>query len=171
MPKLNYVKLAISRIKCQIECSLVVLAAISWKLFGPHSFFCLVLYCRRLPSEISVLVSKQSFFGRCLTNEITTGTIESGPCPYIAHYNTTYVYSMCYIRLPMNVSLFTELMCGPLNREGEVCGKCRDGYGIALYSYTLECSKCWGHGYGWILYWALELFPITVMYLVVVISM
>ena len=112
---------------------------------------------------------KTVFFGRCLTNEITTGTIESGPCPYIAHYNTTYVYSMYYIRLPMNVSLFTELMCGPLNREGEVCGKCRDGYGIALYSYTLECSKCWGHGYGWILYWALELFPITVMYLVVVI--
>ena len=112
---------------------------------------------------------KTVYFGRCLTHEITTGITESGPCPYIAHYNTTYVYSMYYIRLPMNVSLFTELMCGPLNREGEVCGKCKDGYGIALYSYTLECSKCWGHGYGWVLYWALELFPITVMYLLVVI--
>ena len=60
-------------------------------------------------------------------------------------------------------------MCGPLNREGTLCGKCEDGYGIALYSYTLECSKCWGHGYGWVLYYLLELFPITVMYFLVVI--
>ena len=60
-------------------------------------------------------------------------------------------------------------MCGPLNREGPLCGKCKDGYGIALYSYTLECSKCWGHGYGWVLYYFLELFPITVMYFPVVI--
>ena len=60
-------------------------------------------------------------------------------------------------------------MCGPLNREGALCEKCKDGYGIALYSYTLECSKCWGHGYGWVLYYFLELFPITVMYVLVVI--
>ena len=60
-------------------------------------------------------------------------------------------------------------MCGPLNREGELCGRCKDGYGIALYSYTLECSKCWGHGCGWLLYYFLELFPITVMYFLVVI--
>ena len=60
-------------------------------------------------------------------------------------------------------------MCGPLNREGALCGRCKDGYGIALYSYTLQCSKCWGHGYGWVLYYFLELFPITVMYFLVVI--
>ena len=60
-------------------------------------------------------------------------------------------------------------MCGPLNREGPLCGKCKDGYGIALYSHTLKCSKCWGHGYGWLLYYFLELFPITVIYFLVVI--
>ena len=71
--------------------------------------------------------------------------------------------------MPSNVSLLNKFMCGPLNREGELCGKCKDGYGIALYSYTLKCSKCWGHGYGWALYYFLELFPITVMYFLVVI--
>ena len=60
-------------------------------------------------------------------------------------------------------------MGGPLNREGPLCEKCKDSYGIALHSYTLECSKCWGHGYAWTLYYFLELFPITVMYLLVVI--
>ena len=108
--------------------------------------------------------------GYCMTYNSTTGITEYGPCPYIAHYNiTTSVDRVFYIQLPSNVSLLNEFMCGPLNREGELCGKCKDGYGIALYSYTLECSKCWRHGYGWVLYYFLELFPITVMYLLVVI--
>ena len=110
-------------------------------------------------------------FGYCMTyNNSTSKTTEYGPCPCIAQYNnTTNVERVWYIQLPSNVSLLNEFMCGPLNREGELCGKCKNGYGIALYSYTLECSKCWGHGYGWVLCFFLELFPITVMYLLVVI--
>ena len=105
-------------------------------------------------------------FGICMTYNSAVEMTEFGRCPYIAHYNTTYDGRDLYIQLPDNVSLLNEFMCGPLNREGTLCGKCKDGYGIALYSYTLECSKCWGHGYGWVLYYVLELFP---MYLMVVI--
>ena len=109
-------------------------------------------------------------FGFCMTYNSTTGATEFGACPYIPHYNTTtHVDDLFYTRLPSNVSSLNEFMCGPLNREGPLCGKCKDGYGIALYSYTLECSKCWGHGYEWALYYFLELFPITVMYFLVVI--
>ena len=108
-------------------------------------------------------------FGNCMTYNSSTEVIEYGPCPYIARYNTTTVERELDIQLPVNVSLLNEFMCGPLNREGELCGKCKEGYGTALYSYTLECSKCWGHGYGWALYFFLELFPITVMYFLVVI--
>ena len=108
-------------------------------------------------------------FGSCLTYDSTTERTDYGACPYITHYNNTSAGHMFYIELPVNVSLLNEFMCGPLNREGSLCEKCRNGYGIALYSYTLECSKCWGHGYGWVLYYFLELFPITVMYILVVI--
>ena len=105
-----------------------------------------------------------------MTTNNATGATEFGPCPYITRYNTiTNVDHVFYIQIPSNVFLLNEFMCGPLNREGEMCGKCKEGYGIALYSYTLECSKCWGHGYGWVLYWALELLPITVMYFLMVI--
>ena len=113
--------------------------------------------------------------GDCVTynNKTKFGEYYYGPCPYIRHYNTTTITTnlndFLYIQLPSNVSLLNEFMCGPLNREGELCEKCKDGYGIALYSYTLKCSKCWGHGYGWLLYYFLELFPITVMYFLVVI--
>ena len=110
------------------------------------------------------------YLGYCMTCNNATGATEFGPCPYVTRYNTTTnVDHAFYIQLPSNVSSLNEFMCGPLNREGELCGKCKDGYGIALYSYTLECSKCWGHGYGWVLYYFLELFPITVMYCLVVI--
>ena len=38
------------------------------------------------------------------------------------------------------------------------------------YTHTpWNAVKCWGHGYGWALYYFLELFPITVMYFLVVI--
>ena len=105
-----------------------------------------------------------------MTYNNATKTTEYGPCPYIAQYKmiTSVDYVLC-IQLPSNVSLLNEFMCGPLNREGELCGWCKDGYGIALYSYTQECSKCWGHGSGWVLYWTLELLPITVLYVLVVI--
>ena len=108
-------------------------------------------------------------FGFCMTYSNKTGATEFGACPYIAHYNSTHFGGIFFIQMPSNVSLLNESMCGPLNREGELCGKCKDGYGTTLYSYTLGCSKCWGHGYGWVLYYFLELFPITVMYFLVVI--
>ena len=118
----------------------------------------------------AVLCTRLLRLGNCLTYNTLTETTEYGPCPYITHYNnTTSLDGTFYIQLPSNVSLLNEFMCGPLNREGPLCGKCKHGYGIALYSYTLECSKCWGHGYGWVLYYFLELFPITVMYFLVVI--
>ena len=107
--------------------------------------------------------------GFCMTYNYTTETAEYGPYPYITHYKTVSVDYVLYIQLPQNVSLLNEFMCGPLNREGELCGKCKEGYGTALYSYTLEYSKCWEHSYGWVLYFFLELFPITVLYFLVVI--
>ena len=105
--------------------------------------------------------------GYCMTYNSENGVTAVRPCPFIGHYNTTSVDYVFYIQLSSNVPNIS--MCGPLNREGPLCGKCKDGYGIALYSYTLECSKCWGHGYGWVLYFFLELFPITVLYFLVVI--
>ena len=121
---------------------------------------------RQAECGLNFTLLKLSF---CMTYNCETNITGLGPCPYIRQYNTTRYHDQLYIRLPDNVSSLTEFMCGPLNREGELCGKCKDGYGIALYSYTLECSKCWGHGYGWVLYYFLELFPITVMYFLVVI--
>ena len=60
-------------------------------------------------------------------------------------------------------------MCGSLHRTGLLCGECEEGFGPALYSYTLECKKCWGHGAGWLLYITLTVIPTTVLYIIVVV--
>ena len=106
-------------------------------------------------NEVGVILCRSDFpllhLGFCMTYNSSSGTTECGPCPYVGHYfNITAVEVIFYLQLPSNVSLVNEFMCGPLNREGLLCGRCKDGYGTALYSYTLECSKCWGHGYEWV---------------------
>ena len=98
-------------------------------------------------------------FGLCMTYDNATGATEYGPCPDIANYNTN---SANYVFLFSCQAMCLYLMSSSaLNWEGQLCEKCKYGYDIALYSYTMECSKCWGHGYGWVLYYFLEFFPIT----------
>ena len=123
-----------------------------------------------LGAEINCLAGSTLLqIGFCMTYNSTTKATRYGPCPYIMHLSVTSRDFLLYYRLPDNVSLLNEFMCGSLNREGSLCSRCKDGHGIALYSYTLECTKCWGRGYGWVLYYFLELFPVTVLYFLVVI--
>ena len=73
------------------------------------------------------------------------------------------------IVLPSNVSDLNDFMCGHFNREGQLCGDCKKGYGPALFIFTnYECAKCSTKNYGWALYLLLEFLPITVFYLVIV---
>ena len=142
----------------------------SWFISQAYNSSSAICYCNNSLTGVKCFPILQ--FGFCVTYNSSTEIVELGPCPYVSRYNTTSTtiidYKVFYI-LPDNASLLNKFMCGPLNREGPLCGKCKDKYAVALYSYTLECSKCWGHGYGWALYYFLELFPTTVMYFLVVI--
>ena len=70
--------------------------------------------------------------------------------------------------LPSNVSELNNFMCGYFNREGQLCGACKKGYGPALLTYDLQCAKCSSQNYGWALYLLIGFLPITVFYLVIV---
>ena len=59
-------------------------------------------------------------------------------------------------------------MCGPFNRQGRVCGRCRSGYGPTVLSTHLNCYRCSGSYHGWGLYLFLELFPATLLFLLIV---
>ena len=74
----------------------------------------------------------------CVTHSSITNESVAGHCPYscIAHLREQ-VY-----QLPMNRDNFTALTCGVWKREGPLCSKCIQGYGIPLYSYDLKCVNC-----------------------------
>ena len=85
--------------------------------------------------------------GVCMTYNNKTNETEVGPCPYISQHSdlsSSNLYN--YFRLPSYTSNLTNFMCGSLHRKGQLCGECEDDFGPAIYSYTLECTECWGHG-------------------------
>ena len=106
--------------------------------------------------------------GNCMTYSRVTEDTEIGQCPYISQQFNPKRDNF-YLPLPNHTSNLTRFMCGSLHRQGLLCGECEDNFGPALYSYTLECKKCWGHGAGWLLYITLTVLPTTVLYIIVVV--
>ena len=108
-----------------------------------------------------------SRIGFCMTYNNITKDTEFGMCPYI--FQRIILSSVpFFFRLPNTTSSLTSFMCGSLHRKGLLCGECEDGFGPALHSNTLECKRCWGHGFGWLLYISLTFLPTTVLYFILV---
>ena len=103
--------------------------------------------------------------GYCITHDHTHHITYTARCPYglTIHSNQDY-----YTVLPHNVSKLNSAMCDPLHRQGRVCGRCKPGYGPAVFSVNLKCYRCSGSYHGWGLYLFLELFPVTLLFLLIV---
>ena len=98
--------------------------------FIPDNRSCTGCSCYDSYREVKCNVNVTLLYpGYCMTYNSTNEITEYGPCPYIGHYNTTIIlHGFFYVQLPNNVSFLKEFMCGPLNREGPLCGK--QGFGI-----------------------------------------
>ena len=112
--------------------------------------------------------------GYCATFDDHTGIFFLVLCPYFQSggFNmTNFDQHLWYIQLPQNASDLNDYLCGAMNRRGRVCSQCKDGFGPAVMSvgFQIQCSKCIGAWYGIPLYLFLELFPITIFYLILVI--
>ena len=58
-----------------------------------------------------------------------------------------------------------SVFCQEWNREGLMCGRCIENYGVPLYSYQLKCVKCSNDRVGWVKYVAISYIPLTVFYI------
>ncbi len=114
------------------------------------------LKCDQLSKNISI------FGGFCLTIS-DDGTERFGDCPYNAN-----ALLLTFFTLPQNVSQLNEVMCGPLNRTGELCSQCQQGLGPAVFSYYRECKECLDYPYGWILFFVRLFVPLTLFCIVVI---
>ena len=83
----------------------------------------------------------------CMTHFISSNLIVGGLCPYfptnLSWCSATAPISS-YYSFPARLSLteLTNFTCGRYNREGLLCGKCKPGYGPAVYAFSLMCAMC-----------------------------
>ena len=100
----------------------------------------------------------------CMTYNESTGPVV-GICFYNCVHNV--LKGDLYHLLPSDV---TELnnMCGYFNREGQLCGKCKENYSIPVYSYDLNCVQCPNSPFNWIKYILAAFLPLTVFFVLMV---
>ena len=73
-----------------------------------------------------------------------------------------------YFPLPCNISDLNEFMCAGLNREGQLCGRCKKGFAPPVYSYSLSCVKCTNYRFNWLKYLLVSLGPLTLFSIFVI---
>ena len=62
-----------------------------------------------------------------------------------------------------------ETMCGPLNRTGLLCSKCKDGLGPPVLHYKSKCLKCLNSKYGWLVYILAAFGPTTAFCILIIV--
>ena len=104
----------------------------------------------------------------CVTNNEDEDIIEVGNCVYNCNNIKSDLSNSAYHVLPKSVSKLNEVMCGKFNRNGTLCGKCRDGFSPLAYSFNMTCVKCPNGRSNWWKYVLSAFLPLTVFYFIVV---
>ena len=81
-------------------------------------------------------------FGYCATYDKGTRVLSIAKCPYTITQLVGYNVTIGYVQLPSNITELSNYMCGPLNRKGNVCSECKDGFGPTVTSFRIQCSNC-----------------------------
>ena len=76
----------------------------------------------------------------CVTTAEQEGQYYVGGCPF-AHTAMNHTNRMLS-ELPSDPDQLNDVMCGPYNRRGLLCGQCISGYGPAVNQFNLKCANC-----------------------------
>ena len=80
------------------------------------------------------------------------------------------LYSVSFRELPDTLSELEDYFCGSSNRQGKLCGECRAGCGVSIYTYYgLPCA-CPCHSYGIALFLLLEITFSTIFYMLLLLT-
>ena len=122
-----------------------------------------ILYCNK-KGNLSVL---DNF---CVTFNANQNLTEVGNCVYnFEILEKSDVSNVIYKILPKNPSELNEIMCGnQFNRNGTLCGTCKDGYFPQVCSLNFTCVRCPHGGANWWKFLLCTFFPLTIFYFIVV---
>ena len=117
-----------------------------------------VVVCRDNQSIISLL----SCHCMSYSDKYYDGVVV-GACPFLC---TNYLY----IEIDSGTNLST-LCDGDIrqNRQGQMCGKCKDNHSPSPYSYQLKCAHCSHYKYNWLKYLVMAYAPLTVFFVMAII--
>ena len=115
--------------------------------------------CIQNGTAIGKLIVEEDY---CLNYDAKKETFVSGKCFILYTFRSDIFIVLSHIS---NVTTFNEdTMCADEHHTNVLCGKCKDGFSLAVNSYSLRCmhvKEC--DGYKWIIYYTLaDLLPVTV---------
>ena len=95
-----------------------------------------------------------------------------GACLYTCFsWIGTTEHGLGHILLPLSTSQLSDQQCGYVNREGLLCGSCKNGFSPTVYSYDLRCvnsTECSNNNM-WVKYIIVGFLSLTVFYIIVII--
>ena len=101
-----------------------------------------VIVCSNDTQEVSILSSY------CLTsfnppqNNCSNDAV-AGRCLYsLRHGQATMGGYGLYVKVHSDIAEQNKQLCGYLNREGRLCGKCKQNHFVSPYSYDFKCHHC-----------------------------
>lgn len=106
----------------------------------------------------------------CMTYNEKNNMTLLGHCTAMCIMNDT-LSCKSHNTLPTNnTKKINSVICGKLNRKGQLCGDCIKDHAPPVYSYSSECVKCDGHDfkYNLLKYITVAFLPLTVFYLIVI---
>ena len=126
-----------------------------------------VITCNNETGEIGVLESY------CLTsNEDEDGCDSNvvGRCLVIVNHGIKVnCTDGLYIKVYPNISEQDRQTCGYINRQGRLCGECKEHHYVSTYSYDMKCHNCTSGLWSSVIqYVCIAFFPLTVFLCLVV---
>ena len=125
-----------------------------------------IIKCDQKPKQVWLHISF------CMTYDNVTKNTVAAYCPFsdlerpsIRH---DHFFQNDFVLLPNDTSELNEFMCGNMNRVGQLCHKCKPGFGPTILSYEGKCLKCFT-SYGWLLYLLLACLPTTLLFFITII--
>ena len=122
-----------------------------------------IVECNKTLEKVSLL--------RCylMTLSVNESMLVVGRCLY-GCVDTKYANT--YYPLPSNASELNEY-CSKYRREGQLCGRCKEGFALPVYSYNLSCVNCTmscssHYARNWIKYLVVSFGPLTLFFIVIV---
>ena len=100
----------------------------------------------------------------CMTYSSDNTSLVVGKCWYGAKYHYYHKKDLFHYPLPLNISQ----VCDLFHHDGQLCGKCKDGFAPPVYSYDLSCVNCTEYNSNWVKYMAIAFLPLTALFIVVV---